>query len=66
MSHGKGATVNDEQKIRELIESWAGAVRHQDLNGIVAAHAADLVMFDVPPPVALRGMPFTNPTTEPL
>ena len=40
----------DEQEIRKLIERWAAAVRAQDLDGTLAAHAADIVMFDVPPP----------------
>ena len=48
--------MNDERIIRELIEGWAAAVRRQDLNGILAHHAADIVMFDVPPPVVLRGL----------
>jgi ketosteroid isomerase-like protein len=48
--------MNDERIIRELIEGWAAAVRRQDLNGILAHHAADIVRFDVPPPVVLRGL----------
>ncbi|MPZ33557.1 MAG: DUF4440 domain-containing protein [Rhodospirillales bacterium] len=48
--------MNDERTIRELIEGWAAAVRRQDLDGILARHAADIVMFDVPPPVVLRGI----------
>ena len=48
--------MNDERIIRELIEGWAAAVRRQDLNGILAHHAAGIVMFDVPPPVVLRGL----------
>ena len=48
--------MNDEQSIRALIENWAKAVRRQDLDAIVANHAADMLMFDVPPPVALRGL----------
>jgi ketosteroid isomerase-like protein len=48
--------MNDERMIRELIEGWAAAVRRQDLGGILAHHAANIVMFDVPPPVVLRGL----------
>jgi uncharacterized protein (TIGR02246 family) len=40
----------DEQQIRTLIESWADAVHAGDLETVVAAHAGDIVMFDVPPP----------------
>ena len=40
----------DEQQIRTLIASWADAVHAGDLETVVAAHAVDIVMFDVPPP----------------
>lgn len=40
----------DEQQIRTLIENWAAAVHRGDMAGVLAAHAADIVMFDVPPP----------------
>lgn len=48
--------MNDEAAVRKLIESWADAVRRQDLDGILAHHSADMVMFDVPPPTQLRGL----------
>jgi uncharacterized protein (TIGR02246 family) len=41
---------DDEEQIRNLIEQWAAAVHGGDLNGVVADHADDIVMFDVPPP----------------
>lgn len=40
----------DEQQIRELIEHWVRAIRARDLEGVLAHHAKDIVMFDVPPP----------------
>jgi uncharacterized protein (TIGR02246 family) len=40
----------DDDLIRELIERWARAVHAGDLDGVLADHAADIVMFDVPPP----------------
>jgi uncharacterized protein (TIGR02246 family) len=40
----------DETKIRALIERWADAVHRGDLETVVAQHADDIVMFDVPPP----------------
>jgi uncharacterized protein (TIGR02246 family) len=40
----------NEQRIRELIERWASAVHNGDLDGVLANHAEDIVMFDVPPP----------------
>jgi uncharacterized protein (TIGR02246 family) len=41
---------HDEQQIRTLIENWAQAVHAGDLETVVADHADDIVMFDVPPP----------------
>ena len=43
-----------EAEISELIENWAKAVREQDLDGVLAGHVEDMVMFDVPPPVQVR------------
>src|SRR5262249_26770950 len=43
--------------IRRLIEDWASAVRARKLSGVVAHHTDDVVMFDVPPPVMVRGLP---------
>lgn len=42
--------MTDEQEIRELIERWANAVHDGDLPTVLADHASDIVMFDVPPP----------------
>ena len=42
--------TDDENQIRELIEGWAHAVHGGDLAAVVADHADDIVMFDVPPP----------------
>ncbi len=39
-----------EQQIRTLIERWAAAVHSGDMDAVVADHADDIVMFDVPPP----------------
>ena len=42
--------TEDETRIRALIERWAAAVHDGDLPAVLDAHAADIVMFDVPPP----------------
>ena len=47
---------DDAIQIRALIERWADAVRRQDIETIVADHATDGLMFDVPPPNELRGI----------
>jgi uncharacterized protein (TIGR02246 family) len=41
---------DDDNQIRELIEHWAAAVHAGDMDGVLADHAGDIVMFDVPPP----------------
>jgi uncharacterized protein (TIGR02246 family) len=46
----------DEAVISELVENWARAVRAKDLDGILANHSTDMLMFDVPPPVQSRGI----------
>ena len=49
--------TDDEQQIRELIERWARAVHAGDMGGVLADHADDIVMFDVPPPYeGVRGI----------
>ena len=42
--------ADDTNQIRALIERWAEAVHAGDLEAVVADHADDIVMFDVPPP----------------
>ena len=53
---GVGRT-REEAVIRRLIEDWASAVRARKIGAVVAHHTDDVVMFDVPPPVAVRGTP---------
>lgn len=42
--------TDDAARIRSLIETWAYAVHHGDLDAVMEDHAPDIVMFDVPPP----------------
>jgi uncharacterized protein (TIGR02246 family) len=46
----------DTIAIRQLVQNWAKAVRAKDFNGILANHSPDVLMFDVPPPLASRGI----------
>jgi uncharacterized protein (TIGR02246 family) len=55
MSASSNSTT-DEAVIRELVENWARAVRAKDLDGILANHSTEMLMFDVPPPVQSRGI----------
>jgi len=49
--------MTTEQQIRDLIERWAAAVHVGDMSTVLADHAPDIVMFDVPPPQqGVRGL----------
>ena len=41
---------DDEQQIRTLVRQWAAAAHNGDMEVVLADHADDIVMFDVPPP----------------
>ena len=63
MSASSTRTVN-EAAIRELVQSWARAVRVKDLDGILANHSTDMLMFDVPPPLQSKGIEAYKKTWE--
>ena len=46
--------TKNEAAIRDLVENWARAVRSKNIDGILANHSPDVLMFDVPPP-AIEG-----------
>jgi uncharacterized protein (TIGR02246 family) len=48
--------TTDEAAIRDLVENWARAVRTKNLDGILANHSPDMLMFDVPPPIQSKGI----------
>jgi len=59
--------MNDEKEIRTLIERWAKAVHAGDMDGVLADHADDIVMFDVPPPEdGVRGIAAYRATWPPF
>lgn len=49
-------TAENEAQIRRLVENWAEAVRHKDINAILANHDDGIVMFDVPEPFQSVGI----------
>jgi uncharacterized protein (TIGR02246 family) len=57
---------NDEAAIRNLIEAWASAVRERNISGVITRHTDDVLMFDVPPPVAVRGIAAYRETWPPF
>jgi uncharacterized protein (TIGR02246 family) len=42
--------MTDEDAITALVRRWADAVHAGDLDAVLADHAPEIVMFDVPPP----------------
>ena len=59
--------MSEEQQIRSLIEAWAVAAHNGDLDTILAGHAPDIVMFDVPPPnQGVRGIEAYRDTWPPF
>ncbi len=64
---GRELMPGPDQEIRTLIERWAAAVHHGDLDGVLAGHADDIVMFDVPPPHdGVRGIAAYRQTWPPF
>lgn len=58
---------DDEKQIRSLIERWAAAVHGGDMDGVLADHSGDIVMFDVPPPYeGVRGIDDYRETCPPF
>ncbi len=47
--------MNNEKEIRALLEEWADAVRHRDLEGVMKHYAPDVESFDVVDPLRYSG-----------
>jgi len=59
--------MTDSEQIETLIRSWAAAVHRGDMETVLAGHAADIVMFDVPPPdQGIRGIEAYRATWPPF
>ena len=57
----------DEQQIRTLIETVGRGVHRGDMDTVLADHADDIVMFDVPPPDdGVRGIDAYRETWPPF
>ena len=48
--------MDNETQIRKIVENWARAVREGNMEGIMAHHHDDVVMYDVPPPFQSVGI----------
>jgi uncharacterized protein (TIGR02246 family) len=63
----KNPVSDDETQIRDLVQRWARAVHAGDLETVLADHAEDIVMFDVPPPEdGVRGIAAYRDTWPPF
>jgi ketosteroid isomerase-like protein len=59
--------MEDEVEIRALLERWAAAVHEGRMDDVLADHAADILMFDVPPPDdGVRGIAAYRETWPPF
>ncbi|MGY1809400.1 YybH family protein [Blastococcus sp. SYSU D00669] len=57
----------DDTGIRDLVHRWADAVHEGRLDDVLADHAADILMFDVPPPDdGVRGIDAYRETWPPF
>ena len=50
------SSSKEDLAVRDVVESWAAAVRRRDYEGILKSHSVDIVMFDVPPPFQSEGI----------
>ncbi|WP_448628465.1 nuclear transport factor 2 family protein [Geodermatophilus sp. URMC 64] len=58
---------DDAAQVRALIERWADAAHEGRLDDVLADHAADILMFDVPPPDdGVRGIEAYRETWPPF
>ena len=47
--------IKNEEQIRTLNDNWASAVEAKDIDTILANYTDDVVVFDVPPPLQIKG-----------
>jgi ketosteroid isomerase-like protein len=49
-------TQADETQIRDLIKNWERSVNAKDINGVLAGHSNDILLFDVVEPIQSKGI----------
>lgn len=55
MATVKAVGTTDEAQIRELIEDWTNAIRAKNVNEVLSHIAADILLFDLAPPLLYSG-----------
>ena len=59
--------MTGDDEVRDVVEGWVRAIQQRDLAGVLARHAPDVVMFDVPPPhQGVRGLAAYEQTWPPF
>jgi uncharacterized protein (TIGR02246 family) len=59
--------MTGDDEVRDVVEGWVRAIQQRDLAGVLARHAWDVVMFDVPPPhQGVRGLAAYEQTWPPF
>ncbi|MBI5278570.1 MAG: nuclear transport factor 2 family protein [Burkholderiales bacterium] len=56
--------AGNEIQVRNLIERWVEAVCRGDMQGVLADHSPDIVMYDVPEPIQCKGLRAYRQTWE--
>ncbi len=46
--------IQDEIEIRDLVERWADATRHDRKDDVLSGHATDVLIYDVLPPMMYK------------
>jgi uncharacterized protein (TIGR02246 family) len=57
---------SNETEIRNLIEQWLDGIQKHNLDQILPNHSSDILMFDLPGPVQLRGIEAYKQSWMPL
>jgi len=47
--------TTNEAQIRDRLDDWANAVRAKDVDGVMSKYAADILLFDLAPPLQYQG-----------
>jgi ketosteroid isomerase-like protein len=59
-----GRMESDAKLVRDIIDQWETAVQNHDMEGTLANHSPDILMFDVPEPIQARGLAEYQETWE--
>jgi ketosteroid isomerase-like protein len=46
----------NKSQVIEIIGNWAKAVREKNIEGVLASHSANILLFDVPEPLQSKGI----------